>query len=107
LREVGTRDRAGLQGLCAWFEGRSYDMCLLSRAAAANRGTTQGTWDHNDASDAENGFRRRARLLPRGLRAARRHLPSHTDVWFDADADLVRLRCGGPTPRYQEAGKLF
>jgi len=43
------------KALCAWLEGRGYEVCLLSGvAASANRRTTQGTWDHNDASDAEN-----------------------------------------------------
>ena len=43
------------KALCAWLEERGHEVCLVSGvAAAANRRTTQGTWDHNDASDAEN-----------------------------------------------------
>jgi transposase len=43
------------KALCVWLEAKGYDVCLVSGvAAAANRRTTQGTWDHNDASDAEN-----------------------------------------------------
>lgn len=82
------------KALCVWLEAKGYDVCLVSGvAAAANRKMTQGTWDHNDASDAENilDLLRQGRVL---------HRVSESDTYAE-----LRARVRSYRVRAKEVGR--